>query len=171
MTQAKNNFEDLKKEFGLEYNYNSDKEFITIIDKLLLLYSRRVEKYHAKSDRNTDIFKARYINCRTTVDIAAEYGISSTAVDQISRKVRWHIYHMYVHEMWKPRTVVRVEPDPDLLRNWELDTRTYQALVRAGYERVSEVKEVMKKDPDKIKGIKNLGKKSFKALCDKLEEA
>ena len=171
MTKANNNFEDLKKLLGMSYNYNSDKEFIAIIDKLLLLYSRRVEKYRAKSDRNIAIFKARYINCRTTVDIAAEYGISSTAVDQISRKVRWHIYNMYVHEMWKPRTVVQLEPDPDLLENQGLDTRTYNALRLAGYERVSEVKEVMKKDPDKIKGIRNLGKKSFEALCDKLKEA
>jgi DNA-directed RNA polymerase alpha subunit len=78
---------------------------------------------------------------------------------------------MYVHEMWKPRTVVHADPDPDLLENQGLDTRTYNALIRAGYERVSEVKEMLKNDPDKIKGLRNLGKKSFEALCNKLKEA
>lgn len=167
------NFERLKKLFN--YKYISDEEFIEIIDRLLSRYARSAEKYNGKIIRNITFFKARYISGRTAADIAAEYNTSSTAVEQISNKVCWYIYNLDLGKYYRNKPdegIIHIEElDPDRIDRSEFDTRTYNVLIRAGYTKKSEVKEVLKNDPDKIKGLRNLGTKSFEALCNKLKEA
>jgi DNA-directed RNA polymerase alpha subunit len=60
--------------------------------------------------------------------------------------------------------------DYDKLENLQLETRTYNVLMREGYTKIYEVVDDLENHPDKIKNLRNLGNKSFEDLVNKINK-
>ncbi len=155
-------------------NYtNSDEDAVNCVNHILNEMLNNQHLYHSnhKISRNIEIFRERYFKGKTYKEISLEYGISQNMVRIVCKKTMRRITEFsFILKNEEIRKKYPPKMDYDKLENLQLETRTYNVLMREGYTKIYEVVDDLENHPDKIKNLRNLGNKSFEDLVNKINK-
>lgn len=147
------------------------------VGEVLNLSSERIRQIEAKALRRLrNPIRSRYLiqgyesasgELRDAIKAQRQQEIDEVnkEIDDILKKKREYIE--IIINCKDPNTALEISDNITLIDDLELSVRAYKCLRRAG---IYTIADLLKMNPDDIRKIRNLGRRSFEEICERLTE-